>query len=545
VNIITKVPTETRMLEARTFLGTSGRNPSGQLEVVGKGKHGRFDYLIGAVGEYGSRSGLTMPSESPGPNIPSYAGDRRTANDLNRRSLGLQASTGYRVPDTGHVVASAYFSGFSRGGDFAPWAQLTNGTDPAGYRTGTTISLAQGRFNLDGLLHTTKTFDLSLQSTYFQGGVLPADRIELGSDLWYARRRTSNRGVDSVIEARFIPNRRYDVIAGVESTYDHEELLPAERIIRATNQTVAAQGSDGRRLDLLNMGVFVSSNLSVVRQWLRLTGGIRYDHHSTYGSQLTGRFGATSRLSRSIVMKLLYGNAFKAPSPNLLFASPMGPGDVQGNSALLPQKIRTVEYQLSYRPSLLFAVTSDVSYSWLLDQAEFTPQGLNQVARNTASQTSFAWETRADLKHNHNSVYLSFELVRSKRNSGTIGYAADLVGTANSVYPPYIARFGATAAIPSLPSLPLSAGAEGMVVGPRHAAAASVLANGGQFDLKAYVTTNAFLTTRNLYLVRGSESVIALRAYNLLGTRGPDPGYSGFEYPLAPREIMLEMRVTY
>jgi iron complex outermembrane receptor protein len=375
--------------------------------------------------------------------------------------------------------------------------------------------------------------------------VLPADRVELGSNLWYARRRTSYQGVDSVFEARIIPSTRYNLIAGVEAIYDRESLLTAERINRETDQAVISANGK-RNFDFSNLGTYLSSNIWVVEQWLKLTGGIRYDNHSTYGSQLTGRLGATSRLSKTIVMKLLYGNAFKAPSPYLLYASSLGPGDVQGNASLRPQKIHTVEYQLSFRPTASFGVTSGVSYSKLLDKAEFSPQGINQVARNTAGQTTVSWETRADFKHYEDySTYASFEIVRSQRNLGQIGYAANLVGNVNIVYPPYIARVGAMGALPSVPSLPLSVGAEGMLVGPRNAADASVLANGSRFDLAPYATVNAFLTTRSLYLTRGHESVAALRFYNLLGTKGPNPGFSGFEYPLAPREIMLEFRHTY
>lgn len=545
VNIITENPSEARPVQARTFFGVSGNNPAGQIDVVTQGKSGRVDYLLGTVAEYGSRSGLKMPDESPSPSIPSYAGTTRTAENLNRKSLGMQARVGYRVPDVGHVITSANLSGFGRGGDFAPWAQLTYGYDSEGRRTGTQISLGQARFNVDGLLQATKAVALSLQTTYFLGGVLPADRVELGSDLWYARRRTSYQGVDSVFETRIIPSTRYNLIAGVEVIHDRESLLTPERINRETDQAVIS--ANGKRdFDFSNLGTYLSSNVWVLEQWLKLTGGIRYDNHSTYGSQLTGRLGATSRVSKTLVMKLLYGSAFKAPSPYLLYASPLGPGDVQGNASLRPQKIHTLEYQLSYRPSAFFGVTSGVSYSRLLDKAEFSPQGINQVARNTASQTTIAWETRADLKHYDDySTYASFEVVHSRRNLGEIGYAANLVGNANIVYPPYIARLGIMGAMPSVPSLPLSLGAEGMFVGPRHAADASVLANGARFDLKSYATVNAFLTTRSLYLTRGHESVAALRVYNLLGTRGPDPGFSGFEYPLAPREIMLEFRHTY
>jgi outer membrane receptor for ferrienterochelin and colicins len=245
-------------------------------------------------------------------------------------------------------------------------------------------------------------------------------------------------------------------------------------------------------------------------------------------------------------MKLLYGSAFKAPSPYLLYASPLGPGDVVGNAGLKPQRIHTVEYQLSFQPTTSFGITSGVSYSWLLDKAEFSPEGINQVARNTASQTTLTWETRGEFRHYDDySGYVAFEWIRSHRDLGQVGYVAETVGNANIVYPPYIARLGAIVGLPSPITLPLSAGVEGMLVGPRHAADASVLAYGRPFDLEPYLTTNVFLTTRSLYLLPGHETVIALRVYNLTAERGPDPGYSGFEYPLAPREVMLELRHTY
>jgi iron complex outermembrane receptor protein len=546
VNIVTRSPDEARPVQARVFAGASGANPSGQFDVVASGQTGKFDFLLGAIGEYGSRSGLTMPVESPAPDIPGYVGDRRVATNLDRRSLGLQARIGYRDRKVGQLIASAYASGYSRGGDFAQWAQLTNGPDANGNQVGTVISEGQFRLNLDGLLHASKKLDLSLQATYFQGGVLPADRIEVGNALYYVRRDNYYRGMDSVLEARFLASSRFNLITGVETVFDHEALLAPDRIIRSTGKAVPGGEAADRRINLTNVGIFVSSNLTLIDRYLKLTGGIRYDNHSTYGRQITGRAGITSRLTQALGMKLLYGSAFKAPSPYLLYANPLGPGDVRGNAALKPQKIHTLEYQLSLKPNQFIGFSSGVSGNWLYDKAEFSPEGINQAARNTASQTTFTWETRADAKHYDDyAAYASFELVRSRRDLGEIGYAAQLVGTANIVYPPYIGRLGVSAAVPSVPSVPLTAGFEAMFVGPRHAADASVLANGAQFDLKAYATTNVFLTTRDLYLIPGHESVIALRAYNLFGSAGPDPGFSAFEYPLPPREVMLELRHTY
>jgi outer membrane receptor for ferrienterochelin and colicins len=546
VNIITEPPDETRPVRARLFAGVTGANPSAQLDVVSGAQYGRFDYMIGVAGEYGSRSGLTLPPESPAPTLPAYVGARRVADNLDRRSLVLQARAGYRDPTVGQLVLSSYVSGFERGGDFAPWAQLTNSSDLYGHKVGTVVSEGQVRVNIDGLLHVSSTIDLELQSTYFQGGVLPADRIEVGSDVFYVRRRTSYRGVDSVVEARWIPARQFNVIGGIEGIDDQEALLAPQRYNRLTDQPVLSVQSIDHRVALINIGAYVSSNVTVIDRWLKLTGGARYDNHSIYGGQLTGRLGATSRWSDAFVTKVLYGSAFKAPSPYLLYAEPLRPGDVEGNANLSPQTIHTLEFQVSWKPNAVFGATSGVSYNWLLDKAEFTPQGINQTARNVASQTSLSWETRLEAKHYEDyTAYFSAEFVRSVRDLGQEGYAANLVGTDNVVYPPYILRGGVMIGLPSPPSFPLMAGGETVFVGPRRAADTSQIENGGPFDLPAYALINLSIATRELYLFPGQETRIALRAKNVLQSRGPDPGFSGFEYPLTPREIFLELQHTY
>jgi iron complex outermembrane receptor protein len=546
VNIITLKPEDVHTVSARVRVGSTEGNLGGRFDVVGGARAGKFDFMLGAAGESTDRSGLSLPAESPAPTLPSYVGERRTALNLKRRSLVLQSRLGLRDNDIGHLVLSGYASGIERGGDFAHWAQLTNGPDQNGRTVGTTVALGQFRINADGLLHAARGLDLALQSTYFQGQTLPGDRVEIASDLFYIERKESYRGVDSVAEARFLPSSRFNVIAGVEAVYDRETLSTPQRINRATGEAVLSGGSTRRTLDLTNIGAYVSSNLKLIDPWLKVTGGARYDHNSVYGAQFTGRLGLTSRLSRALVAKLLYGSAFKAPSPYLLYASPLRPGDVVGNPNLKPQHIDTVEYQMSLQPSRFFGISSGVSYNWLLNKAEFTPQGINQTARNVASQRSFTWETRLDARHYNDFVtYASFELVHSLRDLGQEGYAASLIGTQNVVYPPWIARAGVTISVPSTPNVPLQLGAEGILVGPRRAADTSIVERGASFTLPTYFMLDTSISTREVYLVPGHETRFALRARNLLVTRGPDPGFSGFEYPLRPSEIFFEVSHAY
>lgn len=543
VNIITVQPGRMRPFTARTSLGLTEGNPGARFDVASGFTLGKFDLLLGAAGEQSDRSGLSLPAESPDPVLPADVGARRTALDLKRRSLALQARLGYRDAEVGHLVLSANASAFRRGGDFARYAQLTNSDDG---QSGTQVSLGQLRLSLDALAHASDELDLSLQTTYFQGGVAPADRVEVASDLFYVERDESYRGVDAVAEARWMPSGHFNLIAGIESVYDREQFSTPERINRATRETVLSAGDFDRTIHLVNLGVYLSSNVKVIDDWLKLTGGVRFDHHSEYGDQISGRVGLTSRWSRAIMAKLLYGNAFKAPSPSLSYAAPLRPGDIVGNPNLRPQYIHTFEYQISYTPSRFFGVTSGLSYSLLQDKAEFTPQGINLTARNLAKQKSLSWESRVDLQHYDDyTTYASFELVHSVRELGQEGYAAELVGTQNVVYPPYIARAGASVAVPAPPEFPLNLGAVGMLVGPRRAADASIVQRGSSFSHPPYFMLDTFISSGDLYWIAGHESRIALRSKNLLLARGPDPGFSGFEYPLTPAELFLELRHTY
>jgi iron complex outermembrane receptor protein len=546
VNIITWRPDELGRVRGRVDLGPTGDHLGERVDLAGGQRLGPWFFALGAVGELTDRSGLELPPESPAPILPSYVGDRRTALNLEHRSLGLQAQAGWTDDHRGHLLASAYYSAIERGGDFAHWAQLTNGVDAAGNERGTVIALDQLRLNIDGLTHLSHALDLSLAGTYSQGGELPADRIEVASDLFYVKRHQSYRGVDATAEARWFPGARFNLIAGTEAVVDHEDFGVPDEIDLATGQHLVRQGASSTVIDLVNVGAYTSANFKAVEPWLKLTGGIRYDHHNVYGFQLSGRVGLVSRLSRNIVSKLLYGNAFKAPSPYLLYATPLRPGDVVGNPNLRPQHVHTIEYEVSWRPRKTFGITSSVSYNWLLDKAEFTLEGINQEAQNVASQQSLSWETRADVRYAEKvTAYASFDLVQSSRDLGQEGYAASLIGTKNVVYPPWIVRAGLDVALPSPINFPLSAGGEGILVAPRRAADTSIVENGADYYLPVYCLLDVFITTRDLYLIRGQESRVALRVRNLLDSQGPDPGPAGFDYPLTAREILLEFRHMY
>ncbi len=546
VNIITVDPAQAKTVEARVAGGYTSMNPQGRVDVVGSTLLGPIDVLVGVAAESNDRSGLDMPASSPAPLIPEYNSGQRYSRDLHRSSLVAQLRAGYRT-EQGHLILSGYASGIERGGDFAQWSQFSSGVDRAGNAVGTVVSLGQVRLNADSLYHVTDTVDLALQGTYFQGGVLPQDRVEVASNLFYVERDFAYRGVDVNMEVRWTPNERFNAILGAETVFDHESLPNPIRISKETGRALGGDASSGATRDLLNVGTFLSANYQLVKQYLKASGGVRYDHHNLYGDQLTGRGGLTSNWGGGFGTKILYGSAFKAPTPMLLYSVPLRPGDVIGNENLKPQTIQTVEAQLSWKMNRSFSASTGVAYNWLFNKAEFTPQGLNQTAQNVSSQQGLSWETRADYTIGRKfQSYASFEIHQYSRDSGQEGYKADLVGSANNVFPNWVGRAGASVGLPSFfAAVPLEFATQAIVVGPRVASDTNIFETGRIYTLDPYVWLNASLSTRELYLIPGHETYFAIRVKNLIGGRQADPGFSGFDYPLAPREVFFEARHSY
>jgi outer membrane cobalamin receptor len=73
---------------------------------------------------------------------------------------------------------------------------------------------------------------------------------------------------------------------------------------------------------------------------LRLTLGARYDHYSDFGDHLSPRAGLTWEYMKGYDVKLLYGNAFLAPSFNEVYEPS------NGNPGLDPETIDT--YEISF-----------------------------------------------------------------------------------------------------------------------------------------------------------------------------------------------------
>jgi outer membrane receptor for ferrienterochelin and colicins len=545
INVVTRDKWTAGHAEVRLVGGQTVKAPStifdaSAMLLDAKG----FTLLAGFVREEADRSGLAIPASSPDPLMPDYNRDATTARGLERKSTSVITKLGYTADADAARLREASLSvrymRLARGGDFLSSAPLSYGLDAAGRMNGSRVSLDQISIGIDGRWRVKDKLELVTAASYVRGRSLDDDRLEVGSDLFFFRRNLHQRGGGAKAELVGHSGSLGWVI-GSELTMDHEDISNPIRVLKIDNSIAPLESQPAH--DLTNLGGYVQADLPIAGGTLKLTGGLRLDQHFTYGPQLTGRFAAVKTWNEDLVTKVLYGSAFKAPAPYLLYSRAMQPGGLVGNPELEPQFVHTFEVHTAYRFNRYLHVSTGLGYSRLINKAELEPQGINQAAKNIARVQALSSETRLDLLY-RDSIrgYLSLDLQRSYRELGQSGYLSQLVGTVATDSPELILRFGASHRVPIREKLALQVNAEGSVVGPRRATDSNVVAAGAAYELPSYVDVGASIGIVQMFLLSGLETNITLRGTNLLSSEAADPGYAGFDVPRIGREVFLEFR---
>jgi outer membrane receptor for ferrienterochelin and colicins len=531
--------------------GRVGRRAATDMDVSTGLRRGNLDILLAARRTSQDLSGLELPASSPAPSLPEHRREARHAQGLDQDSTSALLRLTYHPRAGTELGGFAYYSSMRRGVEFGSLFQLANGSN-AGILSENRVDQSQLRAGL--FLHQTfaPSLRLSVQGSGFRGAPGRASRLEVGSEFYYVRRDFGFLGADLDAQLEWTPAwaaGRLRVVTGASGFVDNE-LLPSRIGIA---KQVTEDGQPGDVIDSISVyqaeKIFLNSGAYLQGMWnagslLSLTGGLRYDRHNVYGGQISERVGLVSNPLPILYAKLLYGSAFKAPSPTLLHAIPSAIGDVVGNPQLKPQRVRTVELQVGWEPTRLVSVSSGLAYSVLSNKTEFVQQGINQVARNVARAGTLSWETLAELKYqNLLRAHLSFEAQRTVRRTGQEGYSGWVVGSDGGIYPSTMVHAGVVAQ-PS--NLPLRAAVQASYIGRRRPSDTNILLADGVYHLPAYLLLEAGLATPpfDLFGRQRNEIAFALTGKNLLGAGGPTPGFSGVDYPLSPRAFLLQMNLT-
>lgn len=544
INIITREAGST-WLDGRVGLNRMQSNATvgSDVDVSVATQHKDLQLTLGVRMENEDRGGLALPASSPAPQLPSYAPTRKTSPSAAHASRVGMARLEYALSSAVKLTATGYISTHDFVDEYSSMLQLLGGRDDQGRPSFNLTSQYQGYANLQLNARLTDKVDLTALATYFYGYNLPTDRLEVGSPLYYVHRELGFSGGEGSVEVRWQPLKQLTLTGGAGMWFDDERTLNNTFVAKQpvagaqAGQNIDSLSSHQPRRLLMNPGVYAQAVWTADPKYLTLAGGFRYDYHTIYKSQPSWRLVAVSQPFERFSIKALYGSAFKAPQPLLLYSVPSHQGDIVGNRDLNPQRVQTFELEGTYRPLPYLSIASSVAYSLLTDKAEFIPAGQYSVAANVGRLDSISWETRAQLRLPKDwQAYASFELQSTQR------HAEDNTGVTlrsdNVIYPAQQVRGGV---VHWFPQAHLTATVSAAWVSPRRSTDQNAALAGRSYLLPAYVDLSAQLATYDLRLFNDLPTHIAVVGRNLLGATAAEAGFNGVDYPHMPRSFYLNV----
>jgi len=167
-------------------------------------------------------------------------------------------------------------------------------------------------------------------------------------------------------------------------------ILPGDPLVDVSDTPFVFLTEDSRN----NSYVFFQDVWLLANDW-ELTAGLRHDNYSDFGATTNPRLALVWSTSYKLTTKLLYGEAFRAPS----FAQTRAINNplILGNINLEPEEIKSYELAFDYRPSYeLTLMTNFFYYDWT-NIIQFVPDANNstRTAQNSGEQTGYGMEFEA------------------------------------------------------------------------------------------------------------------------------------------------------
>lgn len=167
---------------------------------------------------------------------------------------------------------------------------------------------------------------------------------------------------------------------------------------------------------------------------VKVTAGVRYDHYSDFGDTFNPRAGLVWSFLENADLKLLYGQAFRAPNFVELYNT--NNLAVIGGSDIKPERIQTYEAGLAWRLNRYFAANANYFFSTINDQIAQTgspavytnlskteTKGV-EVGANGAIGSDLYWKLSYAYQDPRNAITdQRLPYVPLQRASGSINYA--------------------------------------------------------------------------------------------------------------------------
>ena len=348
---------------------------------------------------------------------------------------------------------------------------------------------------------------------------------------------------------------------GAEAEYDRERvsyytqhfLVPVGE--REAGETLDLIGTNMmRKVSLVDVGLKLQASSTPSPDCLPglvLTANARLDW-LTYGDidfplQPSVRAAASYRLLDDLVVKLVGGHAFQAPSAVLMFAHPgygnannlvgnVHVNDVVGLPELRSQTATSAE-AIVLAGLDIATIEAGFYYQEIRDAIGFQPIATDFVAANGETHRSVGGAATLRGGIRRVTGYANLALQREvDRPDERVGPPA--------LYPD---AFGNVGVDVDLSEWSLLGNVNLRWVGERGASDSNILYNNAEpYTLEAFQELDVTVSTTDLHLFGdGSSTTIVASVMNALNDRHSEPGFGGFDVPNVGRFVWLELRQRY
>lgn len=557
INIVTRRPPYegevTTSGELSLYGGSPGRvaaGGDGYLAVTGE----RFFLLLGASASYADRSGLSLLDDSffrdndrfldmdgnPIESTDDIAQPRSFFARLEARLAGGRFDANAVAQFQDRTAEFHDLTVFSGSGDVNSRINVFNISTSASYEkpfaSGYAIRTRAGA-SFAGPMSGDR---------FFVSDTTPVG-LEPGRDLTYTRDFSSNEYTFALELLRELSESGL-VLVGVDGAYGTEQIQQVSEIDQNANVITREKPPE----ENINSGAVFGQVLYPVNTKVTLAGGLRVDISNIHDTAITGRAAGVFRPNDRLSIKLMAGRAFKAPSAEQLYGSPITDGDFEGDDGLSEQYINGLEATFSYYflSSLKGTVTG--FYNWHSNALSNLLRGGRLVATSFDSQTVGAEVALQHSKEFESGLRTDFSVLASFQNTSTptqtVAGITEKPVPDNEIYPRVMTT--ATANI-RVPSAKLQGHVAYRFVGERIPSQSNLLAAGTvvqdnpQYTLPSYNVLDLAVSSLPMNVQSLGRIVGTIKLENIFDARYSEIGFNGIDVPNLGRVAWVRARLEF
>ncbi len=536
VNIITRSADTYKESNHQLRLSSRSFSEAGngyQLSLSGGKNNDETDYVYGISFTNEDRQGIKLPRISPNyNNIDSDINRNTTAVSDNNKPMTAYGRFGWDVEQNQRLQFSAHYQKLDVENPFSDINTLSS--------FGPSRNAIENYFlstNYD--VNLSENINAKLSVAYSSGNANNDDKVEIGAESFFMTRRIGYHGLD--VSAELLLNLRENdtLLIGFDSKTDNQHLETFTRVDRATRNTSTINPENN--ITITDIGLYAQYLWQINKNW-RANFGFRLDNDSIIGQQESARVGIVGTLPHDMVIKLLAGSSFQAPSPELLFRKSVEAGDIIGNPDLAAQKANTLELSLSSPITDHFNITLTLFNTHVDELVSYQTDFTNLFATNGANAETSGIEIETRFLFNNFDAYFNYVNQDSDRDPNPLTLLEFANQRNAELTSDQSANFGLNY---RWRPAKLTISIDNSWVDNRSASNQNILIAQQAYTISKHLDSTLTISTDYFSLIKGSLGQLRFQVRDLFDSNFVNPGFGGIEFPSLGRRFSLSYQQSF